>query len=210
VRCKLPFSRQSIRITNNEQRLKLLRTHPHTHSMYNGKAAIRVYWPETGALQLAVQHSEFLCRNRNLSHETTSSRNPWLYPERWSPGSLHVLVTAYTPAAATRRRAKRQGELLAPLFPVLKDVMAFRAVYILYYFARFKITLSLHLEVTFVSATCTASNVQGKSFIVHLTLQGEVTTLIGYSTSRHQRCSAIRHNNGHLHLFRSLIQIRLQ
>jgi len=63
---------------------------------------------------------------------------------------------------------------------------------------------------TFASATCTASNVQGKSFVVQLTLQVEITTLIGYSASRHQRCSAIRHNNGHLHLFRSFIQIWLQ
>jgi len=112
---------------NKEQRLKLLCKHTHTHSMYNNTAAIRAYWPETGVLQLVVQHSEFLCRNRNLSHEATSSRNPWLYPERWSPGSRHVLVTGHTPAAA-KRRAKRQGELIAPLFPVLKEVRAFSAV----------------------------------------------------------------------------------
>jgi hypothetical protein len=36
-------------------------------------------------------------------------------------------VTAYTPAA-TRRLAKRKRELLASLFPVLEEVIAFSAV----------------------------------------------------------------------------------
>jgi hypothetical protein len=58
-----------------------------------------------------------------------SSLNLWLNLERWSLGSQHVLVTAYTLAAA-RRKAKRQGEMLAPLFTVLKQVMAIGALQI--------------------------------------------------------------------------------
>jgi hypothetical protein len=32
------------------------------------------------------------------------------------------------PEAAARRRARRQGEMLVPLFPVLEEVMTFIAV----------------------------------------------------------------------------------